>query len=319
MKNLKVLVAMLLAFVVVLSCTACGGRELEVRYYQAQPWYYEIPDLGESKSDIKASKLPSDIKELAVEIYTKVSESYGIEKELPKIALIEENDLRKILGASEDIPVYGSYVPSSKTVYLTKSFSEKDAVTLAHEFLHYLSDNGSNRGLIYYKYNKGFGKYLSEGVTNYLAFLLYPEEVPQNYEFETHIAEQLAVCVGKDVLEKAYFNSDVSALRESVNNLLLDYYHSEDIEGMLLDIFDMFCGQVDMYSNAFIYCDKEVNLFKMAMAMIDSLEEEVLFMGKVIGKNEEQLKILKEYMVQVDSVLPYTHLKELSKSFKPEK
>jgi len=314
MKNLKKAAVILLAIVILLF-TACG-KQVDPKFYQARIWYDEIPD-SELKSGVIPQELPKDLKELAVKICKRVSEYYGIdgiEKKLPKIAMLDDATLRWLLGVSQDTDVFGIYVPADEAIYLSGAFSEANAPVLAHEYLHYLSNNGEVSGLKYNKSGRSFGRYFNEGITNYLTYRLFPDEKIICYEYETHFAEQLAICVGEEVLEKAYFNSDTSELREIINKALSKYYSPNNIFGIELDVFDLIVGQIEEYAISLAYSTDETS-FNEALKMLDSLEEEIFFLGRSIGKTQQQKEALKSFMGQIESVVPKTHLQEILEEF----
>lgn len=285
-RKLNFVIIMFAIFVVGLTGCAKGGK-----YYYCEPYAHKNTlKEDNSKKDEELGDITEEQRIACEEIYKNVSEYYKLEKSIPKFATgIREKD-------ESNIEVYAWYDKKKDMVIINPSFDpnkQNDVAVVAHELIHYLSDNGSEEVNSYMIENYQFGTKFLEGATNYLSTQVYPfEKGLCMYEYETHCAELMANAIGEDMFRTCYFTNNIEELRKDFNETLSDIYPNDvrvkDYEDIKFTAFDILVGNIDMY---YLYLAtitdflEEKQLFKIA----NSCEEELLMYNKKKGKDATEI------------------------------
>lgn len=294
MKNLIRTIAT--ALVIMLFLTSCGAEEATPKLHSGIAPLYGTRSLSSNKKIPEGKELTSDFKKDVEKLFQELCAFYGVKKELPEIKMVSSEELKNYGG---DVELQSFYDFQTKTLYLLNGFSlenisYKDIVT--HELLHYLSDNGEKRGLVKQTDEKEFNKYLNEGVTEYLAEKFVGKNFYNTtpYLFQMFFVEELVMLFGEDTLEKAYFSSDDSELRQMFNTAVNPYYKEEEFEDIKYDAFDYFSSS--FYTIWFLgvldHPDEQYRGFA-------ALQEELIFAAKHEGKIVEIQKYYKKFLKQV--------------------
>lgn len=278
--------------------SGCGSDVAKAQFFCPACWYdpanYEMQDYDHG------TVLTGTELEKYKDIFAKVCEFAGFEKEMPVIVEVSKEVLAEMLHVTPE-DAYAAFVRPNK-IYVTSNPNNQQ---LTHEMLHYMSTDGKvvTRGLVYEKDGYEMGRYLNEGVTDYFSFWIcgISPLVEGPYEYERYVAECLTTLVGMDEMKKAYFNADVSGLREMVNESLKDIYESQvDAYGVTLDQFDIFATSLSGYYRCLAYGSEDS--VKLAIATMNSIEEMVVKMSQKLGM-EDTIKAK-----QKDFLKAYPHL-----------
>lgn len=326
MTTMKKLIALTLTLIGMFQLTSCKNNDmhyedeiyLKSNYQEADinsyyTYYNPAPIFDDVQEDSnvaveqspKGKELDEEQKHQVGEIFERLTEYYGIEKEMPEMRVISSEEMNGGTGTAVDIT--GRYDEQLNVIYITPKF--KDA-TVAHEMMHYLSGDG----LKYTSSGKRFGRAFSEGVTNYLSTKLYkfPAEGYSIYELETHQAEMLATVIGDEKLAEAYFTGDITSLREDFNSTLSDWYKNEILQEVELTPFDTYVGCIDAYfmflSN--IENDPE-NIINYISIEADTIESMMLAYGKKKGK-ENELKEVVHKLIENEQMISWSYYTSFS-------
>ncbi len=300
---MKKIIAFVLVMLFVL--TGCGSNVAKAQFYAPMCWY-DSADYEHEEYNY-GTVLTGEEVEKYKDSFAKVCEFAGYEKEFPVIVEVSKDILAKMMNASPE-DVYAAFVRPNK-IFVTSDVNEQQ---LIHEMLHYMSTDGEvvTRGLIYEKEGYEMGRFLNEGITDYFSFLLcnLSPLVECPYEYERYVAECLTTLVGMDEMKNAYFNADVSAIREKVNETLKDVYKAEiDQNGILLDQFDIFTTSLSGYSVCLTF-DEFPDIILMAINAMNSVEEMIVKMSQILEMEDEikakQKDFLKAYP-HIDAVTEF--------------
>ena len=255
---------------------------------------------GES-IDVEASELSEEDTKEVYSMFTDVAKYYGVFKPMPKVMFAKKEDLSELVGGIER---EACYTRNDTTIYLSieddfSNLSLEQKNTIAHEYLHYLSDNGERRGFIYYStdakgYSIEYNRFFNEGATEYLAekFTGYDGDSP--YKLHVVLAEQIATVVGEETFEKAYLKSNDEEIRNMFNDNVLPWYKSYEQSEIIYDAWDSFgCACFPLWAGLLDEVDSEVIDFT---AYFVGLEEEVMFFAKNMDKEKEAKEILSKHM-----------------------
>lgn len=269
MKKVRILS---IVMAMLLFVTSCGKKG---------PTYYVNPDMfsGVTKETTSGSLFAtvSDPREktfsIVREVFDNLSAFYGIKKDFPTIKEVPAQEIHADTG------ILAVYYPVTKTIYISDyipcSSSDMKAL-VAHEIMHYFSDNEKSVGFKYYMDNNLLGNSLNEGVANYFSTKLYPIDVHFSlYEYETHIANLFAMAFGEEELLKAFLSSDIESLKADFNSALSDVYPEEQIGDITLTPFDMFANNFDLYEYNLMRSDDEH--FQVSFLFANSTEEMLKF------------------------------------------
>lgn len=323
MTTFKKLTAITIMLVGMFQMTSCKGNDTNYTdemylksnykesvdyysYYNPSPIFSEAHNINDEDIDCnpKGEKLKEDQIQKVSKIFENITNYYGIEKEMPEIRVVTEEEMNSETGS---INVTGKYFRDMNVIYIVEDFEE---ATVAHEMVHYLS----GEGLIYVSNGMQFGRLFDEGVTNYLSTRIYefPEEGYCVYELETHQAEMLASIIGEDKLAEAYFSGDITILRDEFNATLRDIYENEIVEGVELTPFDVYVGCIDAYfmflSN--IEYDTEVIIDYISMEA-DTIESMMMMYGRQKGK-ESELKELVKNLIANEEMIAWSYYTSFS-------
>lgn len=267
-------------------------------YYNPAPIFDDVQEDSNvaAEQSPRGKELDEEQKHQVGEIFERLTEYYGIEKEMPEMRVISFEEMNGGTGTAVDMT--GRYDKQLNVIYITPKFEE---ATVAHEMMHYFSGDG-----LRYTFNgKRFGKFFSEGVTNYLSTKLYPfpDEVYSIYELETHQAEMLATVIGDDKLAEAYFTGDITSLREDFNSTLSDWYGNVILEDVELTPFDIYVGCIDAYFMFMTFIDEDTEtVIEYISLEADTIESMMLAYGIKKGKSEEQKKLINKLLQNEDRI-----------------
>ena len=282
----KIIYLMLMLFVFL----TCGCEEVkesvEPRYYHSFFWYNQKPNVDYIFND--AQDVSDEVYNLCSEIFYNLTRYYHLDKPMPSIKFVSSTFIEET-NISYDALYY------SGTIFLQKDTDiRKVKGTIAHEFCHYLADNGSREGL-HIPYDVAdssyLGAYLDEGVTNFLASKLY--DTSEQYPLETHVAEMLEKVVGEEALANAYFSSNPESLAEDFNNSLRKFYYTDELEP-----YTVFMSALDFFStNLYSASHRSESLVSDMLSAIDTFEEMLLIYGHEKGVVEEQKIIIEKLLL----------------------
>ncbi len=286
---MKKITALLLAVFSVLSLAACG-RNFEPKYDEVTyPLYEEVPEKEDTSFKEFASEPTDEVRKKVEETYFEICEFYKIDKPVPQIKVLDEDVFERIFSVEYE----AFYHPETKTIYLHENKISSKWV-IVHELLHYLSDNGEKRGFIYEaEANKERNNYFNEGATEYLTIKLLGEKHFGPYDFQRLFAHQIALVVGEENFEKAYFTSDDSEVREFFNSSVKDFYKGVQYDSFYFDAWDeMACNCCAIW------------LFQLQQPLPEDFfniivrnEEEIIYMALKNDKGKEVKAELKELLM----------------------
>lgn len=118
----------------------------------------------------------------------------------------------------------GVYMPSKNQIVLRNDSS------IYHELFHLASTNPE--GYVGF-FQKGMGKALNEGYTEFLTKRYFPEHGSSSYSSQVTIAEQVERLIEKDKMEKMYLTSDVKGLIDELNK-----YAPKEVVQELINLTD---------------------------------------------------------------------------------
>ena len=251
---------------------------------------FTLGSCSRSKSaETKTYSLPigsepnEELTKLCSEIYQNVANYYKQEKEMPKIVIISENEMdrveKEVFGVeSGENDLEAFYWIEADIIYLKATFKEENAHELAHEFIHYLSDNGNEQiGFEYTIEPIRVGIPFNEGTTEYLTEKVYPKEKKyeySSYAFEQMVVKQFILAFGEEKFTQAYFNSSIEELRKDFNNATKNAY-----ENLVLD--DL--GEIDQFDSFMVslYVCYYYNMYETNMP-IENVEEKFSYLLNIL-------------------------------------
>lgn len=159
------------------------------------------------------------------------------------------NGVNVSLGINNFIDLYnsfyarGEYVPSDNKINI---FKIKNKYTIFHELFHMASSKYNEKtdicGFSYLDNKNEFGDGLNEGYTDHLVVRYFGDlfEADISYEFEELVASKLEEIIGKDLMECAYLNANLSAVIIELQK----YSERKDILKFIrkLDILEKYAG-----------------------------------------------------------------------------
>ena len=280
-KAVKKVISILLIVVLAVSLCSCTTPRNNVA-----PYYYTVAPFTETSDNSEEvffanHTTPSDtILSEMYEIFDNLTSFYGIEKDYPNFQVVSSSELQW----SDALDITGFYDSSTKTVYVSDSFNRKSIPTIAHEIMHYLSDNGDVYGLMYQKNSYTLGSAITEGITSYFSAQVYPfGNHTSVYEYETHIASLMAIALGEDKLLNAYLASDVESIANDFNLALENIYPMEKINRFAFTPFDIFLNNLDYYTTILSLLSPSLEnslydaLSSYSMDLVNSCEETMMY------------------------------------------
>lgn len=312
-----VIIIAMLAMVLLTSCSNQKGASSEVSYYNPIPYVREVVDNTDYNFYVhfEGRELNATEKQTFNQIYKKLAISYNSQKEMPLVQIVTQKELLDAYGNSSIIP-RGVYVSELKTLFVVEGAFENAIAVIAHEIMHYLSDNSSLQSLCYEKDNLMYGLHFSEGVTNLLSTKYFPFSMDSSvYEFETQVAKLFSIAYGEEELAQGYLSSNFEALKNDFNNALEGIYFEKEVKLEFLDPhvtvnmspYDLMVSCVDSYF-LFLSCvespDDEFTEF--AMSQVDTITEMLLHYGEVKGVREEMEKSLSDFITN-EYLISWSH------------
>ena len=226
---------------------------------------------------------------------------------------------------SEDsYDVYAVY-GNAGVIYIDSKLSEKNVPVLAHEMLHYFSDNHQKINGLKYVIEDQFivGMGLTEGITNYLSTRVFPFEKGESvYEYETHVAHMLSILIGEEKLEKSYFSSNIDIIRNEMIELIKDSYDDvkikcyDDVPETTFNCFDIFIASLDSHERYLGAAGEVDYAVEDGMKMADSVEETLLIAAKKAGKEQECKEAIKELIKNETAHIPWSRFSNFKKMIK---
>ncbi len=303
MKKLKliiitVLLIFVVSFIAVVIAEALDPRDYYIPCALVSPNTEDISEESYSDDFLLAKSIePSkDVLNKMHEIYNNLCDYYKLNKDEPRYRIISKKDLAKYYGSSS-MEIHGLYSYKYQTIFVSDDFSTNSIPVIAHEMLHYLSDNNDAMLGCKYEYQgKCFGYSLSEGLTNYFSSKVYPyPESSCVYEYETHIASLLAEAFGEEKLLSCYISSDITALKNDFNTTLSEIYTDEVVYGVRLSAFDVFVDNLEYYA-ILLNVIEEINP-QMLFNLVNSEEETLLNYCQYKGKEKEFSELTKTFLL----------------------
>ena len=200
-------------------------------------------------------------------VFEDISKLYGVEKSKPNIAHFHPHD--NITSQYSKGCIYINF--------LSYANIEDARGVIAHELIHYLTDNGQFTGFRYTLDDTYIlGQSLSEGVTTYFSTKYAPDSA---YPYETHVAKLVSICYGEERLKNDFFSTNVSNLRNDFNRSLKKHYPSQNYGSLTLTPFDLMTCCLNTYGDS---TDDSVQKSQML-----AVEEMFLYYAKSKGYESE--------------------------------
>ena len=223
---------------------------------------YDVDDIGrDSTTPVKEQD-----RDFVFSVFEDISKLYDVEKNRPNIAHFHPHD-----------NITSQYSKGCIYIDFLSYVNIEDAKGgIAHELIHYLTDNGQFTGFRYTLNDTYiFGQSLSEGVTNYFSTKYAPNPT---YQYETHVAKLVSICYGEEKLND-FFSTNVSNLRNDFNNSLKKHYPNQTYDSLTLTPFDLMTSVLNTYSDS---TDDSVQETQML-----AVEEMFLYYAKSKGYESE--------------------------------
>lgn len=163
------------------------------------------------------------------------------------------NEVNVSLGINNFMDLYnyfyarGEYVPSDNKIAI---FRKKNKYTIFHELFHMASSKYNEKtdvcGFSYLDNRNQFGDGLNEGFTDHLVLRYFGDlfDADISYEYEEMVASKLEEIIGKELMESAYLNANLSAVIIELQK----YSERKDILKFIkkLDILEKYAGTKNM-------------------------------------------------------------------------
>lgn len=289
---------------------SCGANQPKY-FYAVYSWSYA--EALSSTYEVEGKEPSKKQLEYITNIFSVLCDYYNVNKDLPEIEVLSQEQAKTLWGTTEDGGCLALY--DHGVLYLTEDSGEG---VIAHELCHYLSDNSTYCGIDYAIDNIVLGRYLNEGITNYFSTQKFQHvEDYTVYEYETHIAKVLSIIFGEENLKNVFFNGDVSPLREDFNNSLKKYYGTSSVKdtNIKFEPFDVMVSCLDTYTYAYmqamtgaIYGNVDKELVALSLAEAQSVEEMLVFYAKEKGMEKE---VQEEILSFLDNTITPFNFKEL--------
>lgn len=222
-------------------------------------------DLYDADDTGRDSKTPVDelYTEYTLQVFEEISQMYGLEKSAPNIGYFHPHGT-----------IFSQY--SKNCIYIdfmNYSNIEDAKSAIAHELVHYLSDDNVLFGFDYALDDTYlFGHTFTEGVTNYFSTKYAPDSC---YQYETHVASLIAICYGEEALANDFFSSDVTKLKSDFDNSLKKYYRNQRLDSITLTPFDIMTSMLNTYGQSH---DDQIRINQML-----AIDEMLLYYAKQKG------------------------------------
>ena len=269
------IVLFFVAICVILLCVTTGQPQLQ--YYGYRNPTIHLLNMFDSDDIGRDTKTPVDnySKDFVLQVFEEISQMYGIEKNSPNIAHFHPHD--NIESQYSDGCIYINFADYDNV--------EDAKPAIAHELIHYLTDNGLYG--FYYALDDTylFGNTFNEGVTNYFSNKCATNNTC--YLYETHVASLIAICYGEDTLKKDFFSSDITKLRADFNRSLKKIYANQQFDGITITPFDMMTSMLNTYGQS---SDEQIRTNQML-----AIEEMLLFYAREKGLESEVKKEISNF------------------------
>lgn len=267
MKKSKIACIFIILFVVAICifmlCATSG---------YSQPQYFKngsgtINQLGLFDVDDSGRDLQTPVDKLytdyVLQVFEEVSQLYGLEKKAPNIAYFKPHDNINCQYSKGCI-----YID-----FMNYDNIEDAKSAIAHELVHYLTDNDALYGFNYALDDMYlFGHTFNEGVTNYFSSKYSPDSC---YQYETHVASLIAICYGEEALANDFFSSDVTNLKSDFDYALKKYYSNQKLNSVTLTPFDLMTSLINTYGQS---SDNQIRINQML-----AIDEMLLYYAKQKG------------------------------------
>ena len=283
-KCMKKFIVLVLAVISILNFAACGGS-FTPKYDQISfPLEVQITEDDGINFEGHTSEPTIEVRKEVENTYFEICEFYKLDKPIPNIKVLDNEGFEIVYAENAD---YAEAFYYKGTLYLRED-SEKE--TIIHEFLHYLSDNGKKRGFIYETESGERNNYFNEGATEYLTMRMLGRPVFGPYDFQRLFANQIALIVGEETFEEAYFTSDDSKVRKIFNDSVKEVYGGYKEESLYFDPWDeMACNCCAIWYFQFETSEEYFDL-------ITRNEEEIIYLALNNGKGDEVKAELKKLL-----------------------
>lgn len=304
-------------FMVALFLGACVKTTAKPDNYYRLPSYitkYKDSDLsGLEEYAVLPTREQVDVFNHVLEV---VSQFRTFDKEKLTLKVLP-NDVFGGDGCLQRTALYGG----NGVIYIPESFDESGKSFLCHEIYHYMSD-GDHVG-IQTVVSNGRKEYpachaLNEGITNYFStkVIRHPDGVSV-YEYETHVAAELAVIFGEKKLWNVYSQGKTEALRNDFNAALSAIYPNEILDEIELTPFDVFSETLDvymMYMDGFDRISKEYGkeaTIDEFSKLVNSIEEMLYFYAVQKGKLHVAQEEMKNFLTNGSGIINFSGLTKI--------
>jgi len=318
------LLALFLVLVVCLgACDDKGQQDNAVVYYC--PTFFLL-DYSEPTT-IKTSELSEPSKEqieICSQVIETISRKYKMQKAKPNIKCMPD----EYFGITDSLIGTAKYDEISKCILIPQSFNESGKSYFAHEYLHYLSDYGGTEiGSKYIIEDEDGSKYLmgsalNESIANYFSIQVFPH--PKDtciYEYETHVAAQLAICVGEENLWTAFTTGNWNKVASFFNDSLKGLYFEESYGNLSFTPFEIMELSLDEYQFLLAYTDEIITDYGFDQwkdnfaSDVNSIEEMLINSANHVGKHNEAKKEAEHFLQNCSGKLDfasYTYIERIA-------
>jgi hypothetical protein len=298
------MVTLSVCMVIMLCFTSCAAKTNDFEDYNPQICLSPVMDYEASWSycnnDIQDATEPTELQmSICNKVMDMVYQIYTINKERPKIVCKPDSYFKG--ESSGSMNAMARYLAPVDTIVISQSFDDTQKSFFCHELMHYFSDTDKDSDFVGLEYSMSNGQEecmlglgLNEGIANYFSTKIYqhPKEFCI-YEFETHVAAEIAAVYGDSELWRGFTSGDYESLRNHFNQCVGTIYPSKTCENYNLTPFDLFQSTMDDYYYFMVSFDGYAYEYgyeaatKHFASNVNTIESMMLNYGTTIGKRSD--------------------------------
>ena len=252
---------LLLSCACMLFSASCSTTAKEPKDYKPITFLRPFVEDKEWEIVLRDAKEPTEKQmEVCRQVMEKVRQTCTINKEMPKVVVMPDD----FLDGGRASRIFAKYYTVIDTIVVPESFDETFKSYFCHELMHYISDNNNeldSMGIEYAMSNGkesfAFGIALNDALANYFSTKIYKHPDGLSiYEFETHVAAELATVYGEEKLWEAYTTGEYSDLKEHFNANVGAKYRNKRVDGVDLTPFEIMQTTLDDYQCLLLGLDR---------------------------------------------------------------
>lgn len=327
--TIKKIALSFLTLMVFVCCVSCGTTK--TNFYITPTLIPYEEDKGDSDILADATDPSEEQMKICNSVVEEISKVYEISKGIAEIKCLPEENFMPI--STIDWPAM--YDARLNILFISTKFDMNGVPCFCHEYFHYLSDNGddglsgimnmfdngNDRYLIGIALDKGIAEYFSSKVNlNLQNSYMYQNDYQYVYEYEKHVASELAIIFGEDKLWQAFTTGDFESLKTDFNQKVENKYNPEKIENIELTPFDVLQSVLDnhQHSMASFYSTSEEHGLNVAMkdfaSNINCIEEMLFNYSSKSSCTESSIKEVNDFLTNSSGYFSYrslTYIREI--------